>query len=319
MESYRLRATPSYARRKLLLPVSGGVSSTVLLSILHQHLQRQLVNSRGLAAYDLHVLVVETSSFDAQGPTAAHVNLLEDAYPGHTYHSSKLSDIFVYEKNIDELLCGREVSPAIVKEAADYDEVFNAFLESFSSPMSRNDVRSVLLQRLIVAIAKSKGCDAILWGDSDSRLASKALAGVAKGRGSSLPFQTCDGPSVFGVNFKYPLRDLFKSELLSYASIVNPHNEGLILPGPVLERQVSASTSSIDDLMAQYIASQGEKYPSIMANVVRTVAKLEAPQSDESHRCGFCGMPDTPESPSVVISSRSNQLCYGCSRLVEEF
>lgn len=84
----------------------------------------------------------------------------------------------------------------------DKKEVLMHLLSSLPSTTSRMDILSILRTRLIVEIAKKEGCAAVLWGDSTTRLAQKTLAETAKGRGFSIPWQTADGDSPFGM---YPL------------------------------------------------------------------------------------------------------------------
>ncbi|KAA8652583.1 uncharacterized protein ATNIH1004_001488 [Aspergillus tanneri] len=154
-------------------------------------------------------------------------------------------------------------------------ERLDAFRSSIESATSRADLDQVLMNRLIVAFAEKMGCKTILWGDSDSRLAAKTLANVAKGRGSSLIWQVSDGMSPFGLEFAFPLRDLFTIELRNYAGLF-PELSRLILPDELPSETTLTKNLSIDELMMRYVLTQGEKYPGIMLNVTRTASKLQS-------------------------------------------
>jgi cytoplasmic tRNA 2-thiolation protein 2 len=311
MESYRIRNSPNNKRRKLLLPVSCGVSSVVLLSILDRQLQRQRENSRGLTPYDLHVLLVDTSSVGAHGPTIDHMASLKSTFPEHQYSAMRLEEIFDYEEDILSMISDTGLQFESFQGSGNNQEKLQALLSSFTSPTSTTDMEDILLRRLIIAFAKAEGCKSILWGDSDSRLASKVLANVAKGRGSSVSWQVCDGPSPSGISFNFPLRELSKSELLEYSALDPSNLNQFIIPA---ERQAPGRNTTINDLMDQYIESQGSKYPSIMANVVRTVNKLERPASQiESEGCLLCG--DPTNSSTKQVEGQEEELCYACSRL----
>jgi cytoplasmic tRNA 2-thiolation protein 2 len=182
------------------------------------------------------------------------------------------------------------------------------------TPTTRSDLFEILLLRLIVAFAKSQDCEGILWGHSDSRLAAIALSNVAKGRGAALPSQIGDGLSPWGIYFNYPLRDLFKSELELYSSLLSTQLSKTIIPDPPTPTNSSIRETSIDDLLTNYINSQGAKYPSIMANVVRTASKLQMPATAQADvACSLCAMPVTN------IGERSQPaLCYGCLKIKAE-
>ena len=311
MESYRLKSDSSHQQRKLLLPVSGGVSSVVLLQVLDSHIQRQLA-SRGRAAYDLHVLIVDTSCTDQDSTAASLLERFKDTFTSPHFSLLSLDAVFKLDDDIHDALSelgfhrdGQEESMAALER----------LLKSATTPTCRSDLFEILLLRLVVAFAKSQGCESILWGHSDSRLAATTLSNVAKGRGAALPTQTGDGPSPWGLQFNYPLRDLFKSELEIYASFLPTHLNNTIVPDIPASTKPSIRETSIDDLLTAYITSQGAKYPSIMANVVRTASKLCMPAPAEVDvACSLCATPVT----STTGNNPQNGLCYACLKIKAE-
>ena len=308
MESYRLKNDSSHQQRKLLLPASGGVSSVTLLQILDAHIQRQLA-SRGRAAYDLHVLIIDTSCVDQSPVATGLVERFGNAFRSPRFSLLSLDAVFRLDDGIHEALSRLDFHQQ--RHELPQAEL-ERLMKSATSPTCRSDILEILLLRLIVGFAKSQDCEGILWGHSDSRLAATALSNVAKGRGGALPNQIGDGPSPWGLYFNYPLRDLLRSELELYASLMCSQISELIVPDLPAPAVSSIRETSIDDLLTSYINSQGEKFPSIMANVVRTASKLQMPAITKADvACSLCGMPVT----SIIDEHLQTALCYGCLKI----
>jgi cytoplasmic tRNA 2-thiolation protein 2 len=311
MESYRLKNDVSGIPRKLLLPVSGGISSVVLLQILDSQLQRQL-SKRGQNAYTLLIVMIETPSLALEESLSRRYDELKARFPSHDFSLKSLSEVFELDSNIFE-----DFSELRARKMQNNQTSLIDLLSSAATASARADILQLLLTRLIVAIAKQNACEAILWGHSDSRLAAKALSCVAKGRGGYLPYEVGDGPSPWGITFNYPMRDLFKPELVTYANALPDEISRLVIhDADPAGASISVRATAIDDLLSTYINNQGEKYPSIMANVVRTATKLRLPSSSTKHitsLCSVCAMPalDT----QAIRGAADSGLCYACQRL----
>lgn len=330
LESFRVNfaASPDQ-QRKILLPLSHGVSSTTLLHILDLHLntQRTKTNRTGFA---ISVLCVGDGSKDSAG--AGRLGKVRERYPNHEYASLPLHDVF---RLLPEDASLRTLVPDMkIHESTTPQEQLASMIASLTSATARADVLSTLRTRLIVEYAKQTGCESILWGDSTTRLAEKTLAETAKGRGFSLPWQVSDGKSPFGINFHYPLRDVLKKELFSYVDLAEPALSALVyepLSGAT-QASMSSKNTTIDDLMKQYFESVEENFPSIVSNVVRTTGKLEIPAGATSNPCcSLCGMPvpdgrfgihgwggDQRDDVDDGSSVSSGSLCYGCTRSIPQ-
>lgn len=320
MEKYRLRNAPKDRRRKLLIPLSYGVSSLTLLHIINAQLQRQRSSGRKITAFDLHVLAIDPSSINPVFQVdSSRIDQVREAYPEHECTEIPFSSIFQYDKEVGDVMKEHAGADFVDDRSKTDEERLQLFRSSITTSTSRADVDELLLRRLIVAFAKAQGCEGILWGDSDSRLAAKTLAHVSKGRGFSLPWTVSDGMSPWDIHFSFPLRDLFKSELEQYAGFtVSELRSKVGVENPVVEN-MSSRVMSIDDLLTHYVETQGEKYPGIMANIVRTVDKLQTSPSDASLLCTCCRMPMNKGSnlETQGLASQSGQngpICYGCAR-----
>jgi cytoplasmic tRNA 2-thiolation protein 2 len=330
LESFRVNFAASLdQQRKILLPLSHGVSSTTLLHILDLHLntQRSKTNRTGFA---ISVLVVDEGSRDAAG--AERLDKVRQRYSNHEYAALPLHDVFRLLPDDASL---RALLPELQgQDAPSTQDQLTSLIASLASATARADVLSTLRARLIVEYAKQTGCESILWGDSTTRLAEKTLAETAKGRGFSLPWQISDGKSPFGINFHYPLRDVLKKELISYVDLAEPTLSSLVyepLSGAT-QASMSSKNTTIDDLMKQYFESVEENFPSIVSNVVRTTGKLEVPAGAISNpHCSLCGMPvpdgrfgihgwggDQHDGAVDASAMSSGSLCYGCTRSIPQ-
>jgi cytoplasmic tRNA 2-thiolation protein 2 len=310
MASYRPnKNTPSH---KLLLPLSLGISSSSLLHMLDRLQKRQASGHLGRAGFDVHVLIIDPSTIHpGYTDVQSNVDSVKESFPRHTFTMAPLHSIFEYDATIKDTF--RDFG--FVDEGFDSDKArLDAFRASISTATARDDIENLLLVRLVVAFAKSNGCDGIVWGDSDSRLAAKTLANVAKGRGASTTWQVCDGASPWGIDFSFPLRELYKFELELYVKQC-PELASFVLPDLQTPENPSNRNLSIDGLMNQYVKTQGEKYPGVMANVVRIVNKLQPMASATPEaRCSLCSTLVERTALSGANEASTALLCYACLR-----
>ncbi|KAF2665198.1 hypothetical protein BT63DRAFT_429127 [Microthyrium microscopicum] len=318
MEAFRTRNSAEGHRRKLLLPISFGVSSTCLLDVLSRHIKQQQ-DRNGRPGYSLILLHVTGASLSTSaGEEDKNIEKLKEAYPQHPYFELDLSSVYDSGRSLDQ---GSQEEAAFKLQR---------LLDSASSATSRSDIVSVLLTRAIVKFAIAHECEGILWGDSTTKLAEKILAESAKGRGFSLPWQVTDGETPYGINFYFPVREVLKKELLDFAKMTDSRLVDLISDEAFTPAQapVSSKNTTIDLLMKQYFESVEESYPSIVSNVVRTSTKLQ-PSVVGLRRCKLCTHPVTKEQLGIESwegtqdsekdpSGDKLELCYGCSRTIPE-
>ena len=331
LEANKVRSAYNETPRKLLIPLSLGVSSLALLQILDQHLRTQLEKSNR-TPYTLHVLFVDEFQYLTQ-PTAytTEVEKLRQCFPLHAFSIASLDELFDYEDpDLDEIFMARKVSDETHLQSR--KERLTAMLSSLPSVTSRVDIINSLRRRLVMALARRHHCSSILFGDSTTRLAERTLSETAKGRGASLPWLTADA-TLDGLQIIYPMRDLLKREIVQYLAFIEPQLTSLAVNAEVVQDgPVSSKDTSIDGLMSQYFASVEQHYPSIVANVVRTSGRLAAPANlISSTSCDMCGLPFEStseawagEQGSLPLSPNgdgtrlggSQTLCYGCTRSI---
>jgi len=321
MEAFRVRHTTFGQERSLLLPLSLGVSSLTVLHVLSHQLSRQSERT-GRPGYTLKVAFICEPSVDYD-LSKQRLDAISERYPQHTYSISKLPDVL----DIEDFLSISDGSLEIDYDRHSTTEArLEELLHLLPSATSRVDVLTILRNRAIIDLARQNQCEAILWGDSTTRLAERTLAETAKGRGFSLPWQVTDSISPHGMAFHFPMRDLLRKEIVAHAEMCSPPLTPLIIEDSAPQPSASTKTTTIDNLMKQYFESVEENYPSIVANVVRTSSKLEAPPLGQTETvCQLCRMPVLDGllgihgwggDQSKIHRSGKEQLCYGCSRAV---
>lgn len=326
LEANKLRGGFKDPQRTLLVPISFGISSIVLLHVLHQQLSTRAEAGRH-SGYNLHILCVDQSAVLEQASIFDSLDVLKQRYPSHIYTVVSLEDFCDYGIDFD--------MPALTDAwtnghvATDKPTRLKHLLSSLPSATSRADMIEILRRRLILAFAQKHACDSILFGDSTSRLAEKTLSATAKGRGVTLPWLTADGSPFNGINCTYPLRDLLRKEIGAYVSMTSPPLTPLICEAP-FQTPTSSKDTTIDGLITQYFESVEQSYPSIIANVVRTSGKLLAPStSEDTNACAVCGYPIVnmswggdqldsaiPQFANGNESGCDKAICYGCARTV---
>ncbi|KAJ5713258.1 uncharacterized protein N7483_010439 [Penicillium malachiteum] len=324
MEKYRGPkdlAKSSVPTARLLLPLSLGASSSVLLHMLDKALARQLAKT-SRTSYVLEIMVVEPSTISSdQASCDTQFDKVREAFPNHSFKRVPLDSIFEYVPDMAELMRNYAGPQFIDDDAKSNEERLAAFRGAVSSATSKADLDTVLFTRLAVGYAKHTACESILWGDSDTSLAAKVLAGAAKGRGASLTWQVSDGMSPWGVTFDFPCRDLSKPELLSYVSVC-PELSEVVIPDRPLSDNILTKNLSIDELMLRYVTTQGEKYPGVMANVSRTAHKLHSTsEHGDGNLCALCGglvenVRGNEDGITVTgqFATENPRFCYGCMR-----
>lgn len=349
--SKEFRAAPTQTK-KVVVGLSFGVSSSSLVSMLEESATNQL-KRRPTPAYDPVVVHVDTEMGDdtSSPPSEAKrlLNRFSERYPRFTFRIIPLTNALDLD-TID--WSALPVAPPGGGEDGEKPprERLRDFFTRLPSTSSRADIMRLFVRHILISAALAEGCHALLLGCSTTALAALTLGETAKGRGFTIPWMTNDGPQpvhtfasaprdgagpdrgpeaagreVAKLPIYYPLREVFRNELVAYAGLVSPPLTDLIVssntarPGSAV---VSHKDVSIDDVMARYFDEVEASYPSIVANVVRTTAKLERLGEDGDDRsCGLCGMGldelgDDRWKGEIgdADAGEYGMLCYGCQR-----
>lgn len=348
--SKEIRAVPTQTK-KILVGLSLGVSSSSLVDMLDESVKNQL-KKRPTPAYDPVVVHVDTEVGDQTSSSPSETTRLLDKfrqrYPRFTFRSIPITAVL----DLDTI--DWSALPPTSGGGEDGEkgpgERLHDFFSNLPSTTSRADIMRLFVRHILISTALAEGCHALFLGCSTTALAALTLGETAKGRGFTLPWMTNDGPQpihtfaaaprngpgsdptteavgkeVARLPIYYPLREVFRNELVAYADLVSPPLTDLILPSDAARpgaAVVSHKDVSIDDVMARYFDEVEASYPSIVANVVRTTAKLERLGDDaDDTSCGLCGMGldelgDERWKGEIgdADAGEYGRLCYGCQR-----
>ncbi|KAL9630697.1 MAG: hypothetical protein Q9164_006289 [Protoblastenia rupestris] len=321
-ELNKIRGGFTEPERAILIPFSFGISSVSLLHLLYSQLSSRKEQHRH-AGYTLHLLHIDHSSVLGPAIQQEKFDELGRRFPFIPFTTVLLEACFDYNVDIDTIL--DQKVDVVVERPLDNLHRLKYILSAASSPTSQADIIDTVRRRLIAAFALKTGCHSILYGDTATRLAERTLSYTAKGRGGLLPWLTMDGKTSDGVSCVYPMRDLLKKELNTFAKLVEPSLSSTIVENEAVARMASSKGNTIDDLMREYFESVEENYPSIVTNVVKTTTKLKSHPIDSNARLcvvcrhhiidgEWCG--DQQETPTKItaVSKEFAVLCYGCAR-----
>jgi cytoplasmic tRNA 2-thiolation protein 2 len=328
MDIFRVRTHASLC--KILVAISGGVSSLSLLHILDGHIIRQKEKTKR-QAYTMSVLYVDESCLGEESLPSSSFDTLKIRYPSYEFHRRPIEDLFEADFLPDEEHNNLISSLPQISAQANSASYLQSILSSLPSSSSRIDLKVTLRTRLIAQQAKLLNCEVIAWGDTTTRLAERTLAETSKGRGFALPWQTGNSLTPHGIRFIYPLQDIYRKELHIFASLCEPPIMEFFLQDTLEQKQaVSSKSTSIDDLMRTYFESVELNYPNIVANVVKTSNRLVPPVRTAGQvKCRICslafdksttGIEDWEGNQQVDLADGGQQtqnLCYGCFRTVQ--
>ncbi|RKU48042.1 cytoplasmic tRNA 2-thiolation protein 2 [Coniochaeta pulveracea] len=324
----------SQPTRRYLLGLSLGTSSTILLHILNSYVEAALSKGRK-SPLDLDIIVVDTSVSEQDEALQATLDAYRQRYPRLTFEVLPLTSVLGIS-SIDWTAL-----PSLKQDQSPAQQLADLF-ERLPSTTSRADILRLFIRHILIHTALSRSCQAVLLGHSTTALAELTLAETAKGRGFSLPWQINDGVLPIEdfspdpdnapadkkrtIRVHHPLRELFRQELVTYTTLTEPPLTDIIPAEDVVNKAspvVSHRDLSIEEVVLRYFADVEVNYPSIVANVVKTTAKLD--RLDAEERCGVCGMTldelgDERWKGEIGDSGGGEEgagsLCYGCERSV---
>lgn len=273
-------------------------------------------------------------------PAQKLLSRYRERYPNMSFECVHLSRIWNVT-TIDWSALG--VATVDYQDGANEIERLKTFFDSLPSMTSKADILRLFIRHLLLDVALERSYTAVLLGHSTTALAALTLAEVANGRGFAVPWQINDGPftvckyrsgiyssgleqpSEVQMPIYYPLREVFKHELVTYLDLVPSLKELMTQDNTAAHGVVSHKDLSIAEVMNRYFDSVEGPYSGIVANVVRTTGKLDRAASGGF--CHMCGMTldeqgdsrwagelgDDSDEPRALQTAG---LCYGCRRTI---
>ncbi|KAM7223627.1 Protein of unknown function (DUF2392) domain containing protein [Rhypophila decipiens] len=323
-------------KKKYVLGLSLGVSSSVLVHLLNENVEYQLAKGRA-APFDLTVVHVDSSSlFSNNGSSSSAEETLDryrTRYPRFEFRRVPVSDVL----NLSTVDWSTLLPPSDEKTRPENEQHLSELVDRLPSSTSRTDILRLFTRHLLISATRQNECHALLLGHTTTALAELTLAETAKGRGFSLPWQVNDGPvavvdyqpadepTTSQIQIYHPLRDLLRKELVTYATeLTTPplvSDLAISIPnhpssGPS-QQVVSHKDLSIEEVMFRYFAQVEENYPSVVANVARTTGKLVRILGGPG-AAGNEEAEDEDETAANGTSDKKRETCGLCSMPLDE-
>lgn len=168
-----------------------------------------------------------------------------------------------------------------------------ALMSACTSLTAKETILQHFRSSLLTQQARKSGCTMLALGDSATRVAIQIIGLTAIGRGYSLPHETSlESKWVKDVKVIRPLKDCLTKELdiccrLNNLEVIEYHAANL-----EHSMRTKAEVKSINRLTEEFITGLDKDFPSTVATVCRTAAKLTAPEAAlYRNRCPLCQGP----------------------------
>ncbi|KAI5967686.1 CTU2 [Candida margitis] len=349
-EKYKInyRKSSSGELEKVLVAVSGGVSSLVLLDVLGNLLLEQKQTHRGLQGFE--IVVVNLDERELNSLNADVSSSLEMILP--RFEPVKISfktislDSYVDLSSLNEISIENDFStlanPVDVQSCTFID-----LLNKCQNKSSAEDLLTIVCEKLLLKAAYEEGCGTIVYGHTMTRTANEVIALTVKGRGSSIHKSISNRTEMFKdkeIDIIYPLRDLLFAEIDEYAKLSDLKR--FVVESEVVKSRVSKNLT-IRDLVGNYFSNlDATGYSSTASTVMKIGQKLGSPELKIQTSCKLCGvniyqdpkgwlktitvndpapiqtdeekeylemyLSATHQSPNQAINGDKIDLCYGC-------
>lgn len=293
--------------QKVLLPLSHGACSLVLLDMVASLLQEQNLAHKGKQGFELIVLHIKepgrsNSILGHNGNTEndVTVKLCHDTFQtlaasylpvNIAYHEIDLKNSI--PKDTLSIAVNQDFS-VIASEVSDEgfsNKTMGELLELCGSRSLQEDLLGIFKSELIKSFALKSGCQTIIYGHSMTRLANEVIALTVKGRGLTIHESVTnrvinyDGNDIQVI---FPLREILKAEI--YAILLfNDQLQTFFAPDAEPGSRL-AKNKTVRDLTTQYFDNlDATGYASTASTVVKTAEKLGALKEPELGNCEVCG------------------------------
>lgn len=302
---------------KILVPLSFGSSSLVMLDIINDSLSEQKRTHRGITGFSVHVITVFRDE-NALQPIKKYIKELSEVR-----YSANKDKITFHVIDINSFCNSSEELRAMVLHSIDFkthsinsedqsllsfaDYSIKNLLEQCPNRSSKEDLLSFVIKHVIKKFAFQNDFKAILWGNSMTKVADEIISLVVKGRGASIAasLNTTDFDRDYENKFKnlYPMKDILLSEIDAYCHIFNLYpfmmdykiQDTLLLSKFPKQELVQTSklvkNMTMNELARKYFDDIETNYSNVISTVVRTGEKLAEPKLGEefiNKKCRVC-------------------------------
>ncbi|CCD25598.1 Ncs2p NDAI_0F02800 [Naumovozyma dairenensis CBS 421] len=292
---------------RILVPLSLGSSSLVLLDILNKTLDEQLVQHRGITGFRVDVLVCYSKTRDdIEEINSKIAKLKSERYASNkdriTFHVVSLDSFFENCNNeLRKIILHNQTfsSMAIdIKNDQDHSYGIDELLKACPNRSTQIDLLTFITRHVVKKFAYQHEFKAILWGHSMTKLADEIISLVVKGRGEQIAtsLDTKSFDFIYGGDkFKnlYPLKDVLLAEVDAYCELhglsqylVNYETKDTLLvkkkdiTGKMKNKNIKlVRNMTINELARKYFDDIEGDYSNVIATVLRTGDKLAEPET----------------------------------------
>ncbi|ODV87494.1 hypothetical protein CANARDRAFT_194401 [[Candida] arabinofermentans NRRL YB-2248] len=268
----------------VLLPLSMGKSSLVLLDIIISQLQEQSSATRAHLGFKLIVLCVDEEGLvENVQNIVGLVKQLKESYGVELLKQLNISfkvldpNSFINKNSLKEIHLGQEFEAHLVEPINNNMKLSDILLQC-PNKSTREDFLGNIRTELIYRAAIKEDCSVILFGHSMTKLADDILALTARGRGSEISKKLTDGDITFmdnTIHVIHPLRDVLQTEINAYAILCDlVRFEAANTVESVLKK--SAKNKTINELIREYFATVEVDYPEVISTVDVEIYRLKA-------------------------------------------
>lgn len=279
--------------QKVLLALSGGPSSLVLLDVIGSLLQDQFEGHNGKQGFELVILNLDEFELNTLNKKIQDVlPALTARYPsiGIQYKVLSLNEYILDTEMIERIIIDKEFTGFTQKLHQKHK--LTDLLAMCPTKSSVEDLLTIVYDELILRTAYVEKCQTIVYGHSMTRIANEIIALTVKGRGSIVYKAISDHT----VNFRdqefkilFPLRDVLYAEIIAYYKLVEL--DQYEVQSTIAKSKITKNLT-IRDLTTNYfnmLDSTG--YASTASTVVKTGEKLGKPNfNGVLANCRVCGV-----------------------------
>lgn len=304
-ERYKVKfgkSLEAYGTQKVLLALSGGESSIVLLDIIGALLEGQNVQHKGKQGFELVLVNLDESEMDSLNKRVQDVipELLQRYSPVNITFKVLSLDSYINESTLQKI----SLTPNFTAwaKSVDLNEVtILGLLKKCPNKSSAEDLLSIVYEDLILRVAVEEDCQTIMYGHCMTRLANEIIALTVKGRGSIIHKSITDHVEVVDskeIKVIFPLREILYAEIAAYIKLAELQE---FVVQSTIEKSKINKNLTIRDLTANYFRQlDATGYASTASTVVKTGEKLGAPKGDLLSHCQVCGA-DIHQDPSTWL------------------
>lgn len=291
--------------QRVLLALSGGMSSLVLTDVIASLLQEQYEAHKGRQGYEL--LIVNIDEFEMKSLNQKAGKMIKKLLYRYSPVNVKYKILDINSFILDQELLQKVVLTkhfSAFEQQIDLEGKYSVkdLLNLCPNKSSVEDFLVVIYEELILRTAYMEGCQTIVYGHNMTRIANEVIALTVKGRGSNIYRAVSDHTDNFrSKEFQiiFPLRDVLAAEIAAYRDLSGLNEFVLQSTKPVSN---ITKNMTIKDITTQYFNNlDNSGYASTASTVVKTADKLGAPKFDgHSSDCQICGV-EIPHDPKAWL------------------